>query len=107
MNTNTKTVLSGGVLLLHSSLASANLTNQGILDQVVTDYATRAASWQHVIIDAASWLFWTLVVISMVWTFGMMARRLPTRSSSHWPESVNRRLVCPLSRRPALSMWAL
>lgn len=75
MNTNTKTVLSGGVLLLHSSLASANLTNQGILDQVVTDYATRAASWQHVIIDAASWLFWTLVVISMVWTFGMMALR--------------------------------
>src|SRR5690554_3583622 len=23
----------------------------------------------------ASWLFWTLVVISMVWTFGMMALR--------------------------------
>jgi type IV secretion system protein TrbL len=75
MNTNTKAVLSGGILLLHSSLVSANLTNQGILDQVVTDYATRAASWQHVIIDAASWLFWTLVVISMVWTFGMMALR--------------------------------
>ncbi|GIZ12699.1 P-type conjugative transfer protein TrbL [Pseudomonas sp. NCCP-436] len=75
MKTKTRTILSGGVLLLHSSLASANLTNQGILDQVVTDYATRAASWQHVIIDAASWLFWTLVVISMVWTFGMMALR--------------------------------
>lgn len=75
MNTKTKTILSAGVLLLHSNLASANLTNQGILDQVVTDYATRAASWQHVIIDAASWLFWTLVVISMVWTFGMMALR--------------------------------
>ena len=66
MKTMTRAILSGGVLLLHSSLASANLTNQGILDQVVTDYATRAASWQHVIIDAASWLFWTLVVISMV-----------------------------------------
>src|SRR5690554_201854 len=75
MKTMTRAILSGGVLLLYSSLASANLTNQGILDQVVTDYATRAASWQHVIIDAASWLFWTLVVISMVWTFGMMALR--------------------------------
>src|SRR5690554_5216005 len=75
MKTMTRAILSGGVLVLHSSLASANLTNQGILDQVVTDYATRAASWQHVIIDAASWLFWTLVVISMVWTFGMMALR--------------------------------
>lgn len=27
------------------------------------------------VIDATSWLFWTLVVISMVWTFGMMALR--------------------------------
>src|SRR5690554_5729321 len=75
MKTMTRAILSGGVLVLHSSLASANLTNQGILDQVVTDYATRAASWQHVIIDAATWLFWTLGTISMVWTFGMMALR--------------------------------
>jgi len=40
MKTMTRAILSGGVLVLHSSLASANLTNQGILDQVVTDYAT-------------------------------------------------------------------
>lgn len=75
MKTLTKAVLGGTVLLLHSGLAKADLTNQGMLDQVVTGFATRAASWQHVIIDAASWLFWTLVVISMVWTFGMMALR--------------------------------
>ena len=75
MNTKTKAILSGGVLLLHSGLAKADLTNQGMLDQVVTGFATRAANWQHVIVDAASWLFWTLVVISMVWTFGMMALR--------------------------------
>lgn len=75
MKTLTKTVLGGTVLLLHSGLAKADLTNQGMLDQVVTGFASRAASWQHVIIDAASWLFWTLVVISMVWTFGMMALR--------------------------------
>lgn len=65
----------GIAVSLFSSTASAQLSNQGILDQVLTDYATRAASWQTVIIDAASWLFWTLVVISMVWTFGMMALR--------------------------------
>lgn len=65
----------GIAISLFSSTASAQLSNQGILDQVLTDYATRAASWQTVIIDAASWLFWTLVVISMVWTFGMMALR--------------------------------
>src|SRR5690554_1498807 len=75
MKTLTKAVLGGTVLLLHSGLAKADLTNQGMLDQVVTGFATRAASWQHVIIGAASWLFWPLVVISMVWTFGMMALR--------------------------------
>lgn len=44
MKTLTKAVLGGTVLLLHSGLAKADLTNQGILDQVVTGFSTRAAS---------------------------------------------------------------
>ncbi|HBD5656065.1 TPA: P-type conjugative transfer protein TrbL, partial [Escherichia coli] len=32
-----------------------------------------ASTWTTVIADYANWLFWGLVLISMVWTFGMMA----------------------------------
>ena len=55
--------------------AHAAIDNSGILDSVLARYSAAAASWAGVIIDAATWLFWTLVVISMVWTFGMMALR--------------------------------
>lgn len=58
-----------------STSAFAQLNSQGVLDQVVTEVASKASSWQTIIADAASWLFWTLAVISMVWTFGMMALR--------------------------------
>ena len=70
-----KAVPIGAALAFYSTSASAQLSNQGMLDQVVTEFATRASAWQAVVTDAASWLFWTLVVISMVWTFGMMALR--------------------------------
>tara|TARA_R110000796_G_scaffold141183_5_gene257441 strand:+ start:32434 stop:33789 length:1356 start_codon:yes stop_codon:yes gene_type:complete len=74
MNTSRKLALVGAATL-YSTSASADLTNHGILDQVVMEFATRATTWGAVVTDAASWLFWTLVVISMVWTFGMMALR--------------------------------
>ena len=63
------------VLSLYSSGASAQLTNQGMLDQVVTAFATRAAAWETVVMNAAMWLFWTLGAISLVWTGGMMVLR--------------------------------
>lgn len=52
--------------------ASAELTNQGMLDQVVTEFATKAATWQTVVMNAATWLFWTLGTISLVWTGGKL-----------------------------------
>lgn len=55
--------------------AHAAIDNSGLLDNVLARYSAAAASWAGVITDAATWLFWTLVVISMVWTFGMMALR--------------------------------
>lgn len=62
-------------LALYSSGAAAQLSNVGLLDQVVTEFSTRAASWQQIILSAATWLFWTLGTISLTWTFGMMALR--------------------------------
>ncbi|SET58062.1 type IV secretion system protein TrbL [Nitrosomonas marina] len=50
-------------------------TNQSVLDQVVSKFQGKVKSWQSVIQTAAERLFWTLVLISMVWTFGMMLLR--------------------------------
>lgn len=70
-----KAALTGAVLLLYSAGAAAQLTNQGLFDQVVSEFATRATSWQSVVMNAALWLFWTLGTISLVWTGGMMILR--------------------------------
>ncbi|WP_426116089.1 P-type conjugative transfer protein TrbL [Massilia sp. PWRC2] len=55
--------------------ASAAIDNAGILDNVLSRYSTASSAWAAIITTRASWLFWTLALISMVWTFGMMALR--------------------------------
>ena len=69
------------LLLFLSTNVSAELayidpaTNQSVLDQVVYKFWTKVKAWQNIIQGAAQRLFWTLVLISMVWTFGMMLLR--------------------------------
>jgi type IV secretion system protein TrbL len=65
----------GFVALFYSTGAAAQLTNQGMLDQVMEKFAIKAAGWQGVVLNAAMWLFWTLGTISLVWTGGMMILR--------------------------------
>jgi type IV secretion system protein TrbL len=55
--------------------AYAAINNAGILDDVLRRYSTAASAWGSIITSHATWLFWTLTLISMVWTFGMMALR--------------------------------
>ncbi|HGP3240962.1 TPA: P-type conjugative transfer protein TrbL, partial [Pseudomonas aeruginosa] len=62
-------------LLFASTAANAAIQPAGLLDEVADRFLAVSSSWAGTITDAASWLFWTLVVISMVWTFGMMALR--------------------------------
>lgn len=62
-------------LALFSMSAHAELTNTGVLDSILSRYQTAASGWAGIIINAASWLFWTLALISMTWTFGLMALR--------------------------------
>ncbi len=62
-------------LLFASTAANAAIEPAGLLDEVADRFLAVSSSWAGTITDAASWLFWTLVVISMVWTFGMMALR--------------------------------
>lgn len=67
--------LGAGLLLLLSSPAEAALTNMALLDTVVAKFSVKAMGWQSVMMHAATWLFWTLGTISLVWTGGMMALR--------------------------------
>lgn len=75
MKTFHKTALISAALAIHSTPALAALTNEGLLDDVMTEFLSHAARWQEKMTIAASWLFWTLTIISMVWTFGTMALR--------------------------------
>jgi type IV secretion system protein TrbL len=58
-----------------SSQAYAEINSTGILDNVLARYSEAASAWATIVMARATWLFWTLAVISMVWTFGMMAMR--------------------------------
>lgn len=62
-------------LLLLATDASAAINNDGIMDAVLNRFQSNASSWASIFESAATRLFWTLVLISMVWTFGMMALR--------------------------------
>ena len=55
--------------------AHAAINSAGVFDNALTRYQNAASGWSGYITDRASWLFWILVTISMVWTFGMMALR--------------------------------
>jgi len=53
--------------------AVAAINNQNLLDTALQQYATVAAGWATYITARASWLFWTLSAISLVWTMGQLA----------------------------------
>ncbi|MBK6619300.1 MAG: P-type conjugative transfer protein TrbL [Nitrosomonas sp.] len=67
--------------MLFSTAAFAELayidpaTNQGVLDQVTQKFLSSAKNWHIILEAAATRLFWSLVLMSMVWTFGMMILR--------------------------------
>lgn len=62
-------------LATYSPASIAEINNQGILDTVLTRYRASAVTWGAIITSHATWLFWILVTISMVITFGFMALR--------------------------------
>ena len=54
----------------HAAVDSGNL-----LDNALLKFQTAAAGWGPYILARASWLFWTLATISLVWTMGHLALR--------------------------------
>ena len=64
-----------GLALLLLAAPAAALDNKGVFDTVTDHFAAQAASWQSAMMNAATWLFWTLGTISLAWTAGMMVLR--------------------------------
>jgi len=62
-------------LLFTADSALAQATNSAIYENVLDRYQTASRGWAAIVLEHATWLFWTLALISMVWTFGMMAIR--------------------------------
>lgn len=46
-----------------------------MLNQILESFSAVAVTWQSKILSAATWLFWSLALVSMVWTYGLMALR--------------------------------
>jgi P-type conjugative transfer protein TrbL len=46
-----------------------------MLNRILESFSTIAITWQSKILSAANWLFWSLALVSMVWTYGLMLLR--------------------------------
>ena len=62
-------------LLLFSVNASAHMTQSACFLGYIATISVVASNWSTNITKHATWLFWCLVSISMIWTFGQMALR--------------------------------
>lgn len=63
----------GMIFLFSVNAYAGQLDSSGLLDTLLDKFQQVASTWSLVIGDYANWLFWGLVLISMVWTFGMLA----------------------------------
>ncbi|MCW3699894.1 P-type conjugative transfer protein TrbL [Burkholderia cenocepacia] len=58
----------------HAAVSVTNGSND-LLNTILQRYADVASSWSATMVSYASWLFWGLALLSMTWTYGMMALR--------------------------------
>lgn len=64
-----------GLVALFESPVFATISGDGLLNDVTQRFLTQSETWGAIITMYATWLFWVLATISMVWTFGLMALR--------------------------------
>ena len=76
------------LLISFSNGATAEITNKGILDNVLLKYKTVASTWHDIILDRALWLFWVLFVISMICTFSEMLLKNGANISEFFAEFI-------------------
>ncbi len=61
------------LLLIAAKVVAAPLDSSGVLDNILDRFRDVASHWSVAITRHATWLFWGLALLSMAWTFGMMA----------------------------------
>ncbi len=61
------------VFMMNSNPATAAALDADAFNQVMTKYQSAATGWESTIKKHAYQLFWVLTLISMVWTFGILA----------------------------------
>ena len=73
----TKAVENNGEVMMKNIItahaAESRMDSADLFDGILTMFNTTAHTWSHTILNYASWMFWVLALISMVWTFGFMA----------------------------------
>jgi type IV secretion system protein TrbL len=63
------------MLIVTVQAHAAPVRGGGVLDDILDRFEKVASTWSIAMVNYASWLFWGLVLISMVWTYGMMILR--------------------------------
>lgn len=53
----------------------AGIDSRDLLDNILYRFSNNASMWSHTILSYARYLFWSLAMISMAWTYGMMVLR--------------------------------
>lgn len=65
-----------GLLCCASSLfAGSGIDNANLFDNILNRFEKTSSTWDRKISEYASWLFWTLALLSMIWTFCLLALR--------------------------------
>jgi len=60
----------------YASLAQgAGIDGADLFDAILLRFKDTAAHWEKQLVHYASWLFWSLALISMTWTYGFMLLR--------------------------------
>lgn len=55
--------------------AQGSMDSRDLLDNILYRFSTTASTWSQTILSYARYLFWSLALISMVWTYGLMSLR--------------------------------
>lgn len=53
--------------------ASSGINSADLLDSILQRFSNTASGWGSKMVQYGTWLFWSLTLLSMVWTYGMMA----------------------------------
>lgn len=57
------------------SAHAQGMDSRDLLDNILYRFSSTASTWSQTILSYARYLFWSLALISMVWTYGLMSLR--------------------------------